>query len=76
MVKYNFFVKYYISFSALTEEEKNEELGVIMVPDHIVLTVDEKERLFEGMFVIFCETKCLRAYDSYCMSHQRADFVV
>ena len=33
---------------ALTEEEKNEELGVIMVPDHIVLTVDEKEKLFEG----------------------------
>jgi len=32
---------------ALTEEEKNEELGVIMVPDHIVLTVDEKEKLFE-----------------------------
>jgi len=32
---------------ALTEEEKDEELGVIMIPDHIVLTVDEKEKLFE-----------------------------
>jgi len=32
---------------ALIEKEKNEELGVIMVPDHIVLTVDEKEKLFE-----------------------------
>jgi len=32
---------------ALSEKEKNEELGVIIIPDHIVLTVDEKERLFE-----------------------------
>ena len=71
MVKYNFFVKYYISFSALTEEQKDEELGVIMVPDHIVLTVDEKERLFEGMLVIF-----VKQFDSERMSHQRADFFV
>ena len=71
MVKYSFFVKYYISFSALTEEEKNEELGVIMVPDHIVLTVDEKERLFEGMFVIF-----VKRNDSERMNHEQADFVV
>ena len=42
---------YFILFLALTEKEKNEELGVTMVPDHIVLTVDEKEKLFEGMFV-------------------------
>jgi len=48
----------------LTEEEKNEELGVIMVPNHIVLTVDEKERLFEGMFVIF-----VKRNDSERMSH-------
>ena len=39
--------------SDLTKREKNEELGVIMVSDHIALTVDEKEKLFEGMFVIF-----------------------
>lgn len=32
---------------ALSEREKNEELGVIIIPDHIVLTIDEKERLFE-----------------------------
>lgn len=32
---------------ALIEKEKNEELGVTMVPDHIVLTMDEKEKLFE-----------------------------
>ena len=41
----------YFILLALTEKEKNEELGVTMVPDHIVLTVDEKEKLFEGMFV-------------------------
>ena len=40
----------------MIEQEKNEELGVTMVPDHIVLTVDEKEKLFEGMFAIFCVT--------------------
>ena len=42
-----------------------------MVPDHIVLTVDEKERLFEGMLVIF-----VKQFDSERMSHQRADFFV
>ena len=52
MVKY-IFIKQFIPILALIEKEKNEELGVIMVPDHIVLTVDEKEKLFEGMFVIF-----------------------
>ena len=33
--------------SELTENEKPEELGVVLVPNHIVLTTDERRQLFE-----------------------------